>query len=127
VTDLLLDAGVLVAVERGNRELSSVVRRSTDSGRFPVVPGVVVAQVWRGGARQARLAQALADVVELPVQRPECRDAGVLCGRTGTSDIVDALVVVPAGQLGRDIVTSDPADIGRLVDAAGSRSRVLAL
>lgn len=127
MTDLLLDAGALVAVERGNREVWSVVRRSTDSGRFPVVPGVVVAQVWRGGARQARLAQALAYVVELPAQPPECRDAGVLCGRTGTSDIVDALVVVLAEQLGRDIVTSDPADIGRLVDAAGSRSRVLAL
>ncbi len=127
MTDLLLDAGALVAVERGNREVWSVVRRSTDSGRFPVVPGVVVAQVWRGGARQARLAQALAYVVELPAQPQECRDAGVLCGRTGTSDIVDALVVVLAEQLGRDIVTSDPADIGRLVDAAGSRSRVLAL
>lgn len=127
MTDLLLDAGALVAVERGSREVWAAVRRSTETGRFPVVPGVVVAQVWRGGARQARLAQALGYLVELPALPQECRDAGVLCGRAGTSDIVDALVVVLADGLGRDIVTSQPEEIGRLVEAAGSGVRVLAL
>lgn len=124
---LLFDAGALVGLERDDRDAWGLLRRDLLAGMVPVVPGVVLAQVWRGGGRQARLGQALRYVRELPVQPAECRAAGVLCRQTGTADVVDALVVVLADRLHCDIVTSDPGDIGPLVAAAGSRSRVLAL
>lgn len=42
---------------------------------------------------------------------------GQLCGRAGTSDVVDAAVVLTAHALGGAVVTSDPDDIARLADA----------
>jgi hypothetical protein len=48
-----------------------------------------------------------------------CRAAGALCARTGTSDIVDALVVITALNLAAAIVTSDPGDVTHLARAAG--------
>jgi hypothetical protein len=42
-------------------------------------------------------------------------------------DVVDSVVAHTAAQLGADVVTSDPADIGRLLDAAGARSRIIGL
>lgn len=124
---LLLDAGGLIALERGDRRLWSTLTGLEREGVLAAAPGVVVAQVWRGGSSQARLSRALRLVDELPLSTSACRSAGELCGRAGTADVVDALVVVLADRLGRDIVTGDPDDIGRLVAAASSRSRVLAL
>jgi hypothetical protein len=46
------------------------------------------------------------------------RQAGVLLGRAGTGDPVDATVVAVAS-VGDRIITSDPHDIGRLVSASG--------
>ena len=40
--------------------------------------------------------------------------AGELCGRSGTSDLIDATVVVAAWRNGRTVVTSDPEDMRRL-------------
>ena len=43
--------------------------------------------------------------------------AGLLCGATGTADVVDAAVAACAW-LYDDVVTSDPDDMRRLVDPA---------
>jgi predicted nuclease of predicted toxin-antitoxin system len=43
--------------------------------------------------------------------------AGVLLGRAGLRDAVDAIVVAEASGVHTTIVTSDPDSIGRLVDA----------
>jgi len=42
------------------------------------------------------------------------RRVGEMLGRTGTTDVTDAHLVVAAASLGLDIVTGDPADIERL-------------
>jgi hypothetical protein len=47
------------------------------------------------------------------------RQAGVLCGRAGTSDVVDASVVVLAHQLRASVLTRDAGDVERLVEVAG--------
>ena len=47
------------------------------------------------------------------------RAAGVACGRAGSSDVVDATVVVTARRFGATVVTGDAADIERLVVAMG--------
>ncbi len=46
------------------------------------------------------------------------RRAGELLARAGTSDAVDATVVFTA-EPGDRILTSDPDDIGRLIEASG--------
>ena len=53
---LLLDAGGLIALERGDRRLWSTLTGLEREGVLAAAPGVVVAQVWRGGSSQARSA-----------------------------------------------------------------------
>ncbi|MHB1501012.1 MAG: PIN domain-containing protein [Candidatus Dormibacteria bacterium] len=80
------------------------------------VPAGVVAQVWRDGARQARLAHLVGstslEVASLDVA--EAQATGALCGLTRTSDIVDASVALLARRLRATVVTSDPEGIQRL-------------
>ncbi len=66
----------------------------------------VAGQVWRGGPRQARLAQALDGVDVQPLDDDLGRAAGVLLGRARQSDVIDAAVVLLAND-GDEIVTSD--------------------
>ena len=109
-----LDAGALIAIERGHRGITAMLlgaRRRPDL-RLDV-PAGVVAQVWRGGARQSRLARFLrADgVVIADLDRDTAMAVGALCGLVGTSDIVDGHVALHAGRRDLAVVTSDPDDI----------------
>jgi len=109
---LTLDAGALIAFERRDRR----VVRLLELAREIHVPAGVVGQVWRNPARQARLARFVAtdevDVRSLDVETAKA--AGHLCGATGTSDVIDASVVLLARERGAIIVTSDPSDLRRL-------------
>lgn len=116
---LILDAGAFVAAQRGNREVAVLVKRERLAGRAPATHGGVVGQVWRGGhGKQALVARLLAGVDARPLDGELGRRAGVLLGRSGNSDVVDAAVVCLAND-GDDIVTSDPDDIQGLARAAG--------
>jgi len=116
---LILDAGALVAAERGNRQVIAKVKRELDAGRTPVTHGGVVAQVWRGGSgRQAPVAQLLAGVDVTAIDDRLGRHAGMLLARTGTSDVIDASVICLALD-GDDILTSDPDHLRGLARAAG--------
>lgn len=53
------------------------------------------------------------------------RDAGVLLGRAGASDPIDATVALVT-EGGDHIVTSDPDDLRHLVDTAGIHAGVVA-
>ncbi|MBK5306741.1 MAG: PIN domain-containing protein [Frankiaceae bacterium] len=111
-----LDAGALIAVERGSRQLASLLGRARIRGTAAAVPAAVVAQVWRDGRRQSRLAQFLGSrhCEVVPLDAAAARIAGHLCAISGTSDVVDASVVVVARQRGHRVVTSDPDDLRRL-------------
>jgi len=116
---LVLDAGAFVAVERGDRDVVALVKRDRLAGRPPVTCGGVVAQVWRGGhGRQVPLARLLAGVDVAPIDDGLGRRAGMLLARSGRSDAIDAAVVCLASD-GDDILTSDPADLRGLAEAAG--------
>ncbi|CAJ59232.1 MULTISPECIES: hypothetical protein [Frankia] len=102
---------------RGGGEV--IQMRRADLGIGLRSNAVVVAQVWRDHAgRQAALARLLRAVEVCTVDERTGRDAGVLLGRAGTSDVVDATVVLLA-RPGDRILTSDPKDITRLVQAGG--------
>ncbi len=53
------DAGALVAADRGERRVWARHRALLSLREVPTTPAPVVAQVWRGGSRQALLARLL--------------------------------------------------------------------
>ncbi|WP_432034158.1 hypothetical protein [Streptomyces antibioticus] len=88
-------------------------------GRGIHVPSVVVSQARRDSRRQVRLGRLLAGCRVVPVGLETAEAAGILCGKAGTSDVVDATVVTMAASLGAIIWTSDPDGIRTLIDAQG--------
>ena len=116
---IILDAGALVAVERGDRELIALLKRERLAGRAPVTHGGVIGQVWRGGhGRQANLARLLPGVDVRPLDEALGKRVGVLLAKTGTADVVDAAVVLLADD-GDEILTSDTDDLRALAENAG--------
>ena len=113
---LVLDAGALIAIERGDRDTAAIIEVARREGRDIVVPAGVVGQVWRGGERQARLARLLnaLDVLVETLTDTGARAAGVLCGAAGTSDVIDASVVLSALRRHATVVSSDRADLALL-------------
>jgi hypothetical protein len=108
---IVLDAGALLAVERGDRDMIALIKRERQAGRAPLSHGGVIGQVWRGGhGRQANLARLLPGVDVHPLDESLGRRAGVLLGNAGSADVIDAAVVLLALD-GDDIFTSDPADL----------------
>jgi hypothetical protein len=116
---LVLDAGALVALERGDVQVVRHLKGAHTEGHTPLTHGGVIAQVWRGGDhRQVLLARALAGVEVLPLDDDLGRKAGMLLARSGTTDAIDAAVVAMAND-GDQILTSDPIDIGMLAELSG--------
>lgn len=117
----LYDAGALIAIDKNDRRMWARYQLALDDGRDIRVPAVVVGQAWRDSRRQVRLGQFLAGCHVDPVGLATSKAAGILCGRAGTSDVVDATVVVMAAATGAVIWTSDPEDIKALADESGAR------
>lgn len=114
----MLDAGALLAVERGDRDVAALLKRELLAGRVPLTHGGVVAQVWRGGSgRQAQLARLLPGVDIMPLDDALGRRTGVLLGRARASDAIDAAVIAIAAD-GDIVLSSDPADLRGLAEAA---------
>lgn len=109
---VVLDAGGLIAVERGDRRVLALLSEASQV----VVPAGVVAQIWRGAARQARTARVVnaPETVVEPLDDGTARVVGVLCGVTGTTDVVDASVALAGRRHGAVVVTSDPDDLAAL-------------
>ena len=88
------------------------------SGNRIVVPraGGCSAQAVRQPQRQARPArlfrQPTTDVI--PLDRVDATDVGRLLAASGTSDVVDAHVVICARRGRQQVVTSDPNDLRAL-------------
>lgn len=110
---LTLDTGALIAAERGERRFWAFWKEALRREVEVTVPAPVLAQVWRGG-QQARLAMMLAGCRIEEMDGALAKQTGLLCGRSGATDVVDAFVVVSAGRRRDDILTSDPKDIRRL-------------
>jgi hypothetical protein len=113
---ITLDAGALVAFERGQRRAVALVVRARERGERLCVPAGVVGQVWRDGRRQANLSRLLrsdsCDIVGLDDHG--ARAAGQLLGVAGGNDVIDATVVLCARSRGHRIATTDPDDMHRL-------------
>jgi hypothetical protein len=116
MSGVTFDAGALIAFERNDRRVVTLVARALEKKAHIAVPAGVVGQVWRDGTRQARLVRLLAsDLISVQaLDDLRARRAGQLCGVAGTSDVIDASVVLCAREHGHGVVTSDPGDLRKL-------------
>jgi len=121
---VVYDAGVLIAADRNSRHAWAAHRVRLEAGIVPAVPAPVVAQVSRSPA-QVQLRRLLRGCEVMNLTEPDAHSAGHLMGRAGTIDVVDAVVAHTAATLAADVVTSDRADISRLIAAAGAASRII--
>jgi hypothetical protein len=113
---IVLDAGAVIAFERGDARMRALVRASLEAGVRLIIPAGALGQVWRDTARQAPLHALVKGptTVVPPLDQVLAEAAGVLCGRAGTSDVVDASVVLVARRERALVVTSDVDDLRRL-------------
>ena len=112
---MILDAGFLISVDRGERAAQEFLTAALIHKTPLTTTHPVVAQVWRDGARQARLAKFLRSVVVLPFDDGPV--VGSLLARPGTSDVVDAHLVVVAIRRSEPILTGDVHDLESLTAA----------
>ena len=114
---MILDAGLLISIDRGTDSARQFVEAARRAREALHTTHPVVAQAWRGGSRQVRLAKFLKSVELHPFE--DGKVVGELLGRTGALDVVDAHLVLLAKRLGHDILTGDPFDLAALVAALG--------
>lgn len=96
---VVLDAGAFIALERGSSPVRALVLLADRGHVALATSAAVVAQIWRGGNRQARLARLLASdlVTELALDSEASRRIGVLAAAApGARDVVDGHIAVIA-------------------------------
>lgn len=115
------DTGALIAAERNDRRMWALHAGFLAEEVVPVVPAPVLAEAWRGGARQASLARLLAmcDVEEMSVQ--QAQNVGVLAGKARHDDIVDVTVVEGAVRRGDAVITANRSHIEKISAATGKK------
>lgn len=123
---VVYDAAVLVAADRNERRAWAEHKARLEFGVIPLVPAPVVAQVSRS-PQQAQLRRFLAGCAVVPLAEAEAHEAGRLLGLTRTSDVVDAVVATTAVRRRATILTSDPDQMKRLVQATGRQVAVVAI
>lgn len=113
---VVLDAGALIAFDRADARMRALLRQAIASGARIIVPAGVLAQAWRNPARQVLIRALLRGPTTSvsPLDQVLAEAAGVLCGRTGTADVIDASVVLTARRERAVVVTSDVDDLRRL-------------
>jgi hypothetical protein len=124
VAAVVFDTGALIAIDRGDRRVGALLHVAARDQVDVVTSCACVSEAWRDPGRQARLARALAGVIERSLDPAAARASGVLLGRARASDIADAAVALLAGS-SDTIVTSDPSHITVLVDVLRTGARVL--
>ncbi len=124
--NLVLDAGALIAIDRDDRQVAGLIELGRRAAAGLVTTAPVIGQVWRNGARQARLVRALPMIDVRPVGLDDAKSAGDLLRHTSSSDVVDALVALVALP-GDQVLTSDPRDLKRLVRARKVDTTIVAV
>jgi len=118
------DTGALTAADSGERRMWARHRALLGRREVPTVPAPVLAQSWRGSARQVQLARLLVGCDIEALDAGQARSVGALAARAASTDIVDACVVEGAVRRGDLIVTSDPDDLRSIASAAGQQIEI---
>jgi hypothetical protein len=118
------DTGALVAADRGERRMWARHRTLLQRREVPTVPAPVLAQGWRGGARQALLARLLVGCEIEALDDTQARLVGTLAASAGDSDVVDVTVVEGALRRNDLVISSDADDLRSIASAIGCRLEV---
>jgi hypothetical protein len=123
---VILDTGAVLAWASGNSHVRQTIALAVGIAIPIIVPIPVLAQLIRGGPRDAPINLVLKSIHDHGAMTPQlARQAGVLLGRTRTIDVVDTFVVAEALRiLPTLILTSDPRDIRLLVQSDPSHPHV---
>jgi len=115
VAGLTLDAGALIAYERGAFEARRILTAAFRQGVTTTIPAVVLAEVWRGDVKDAPVARLLKWCRVEPLDESRARAAGALRRNIAGAGAVDACVAFGVRERGDAIATSDPEDMRRLL------------
>jgi predicted nucleic acid-binding protein len=107
-----LDTGALIALERGEKRMRTLLLASLDDGRTVTVPAVVLAEWWRGRSRR-RLRMLDALDIE-PTTATISKSAGEAIAAVAGATMADAIVMASAALRGDAVFTSDVEDLQRL-------------
>lgn len=119
---LTLDAGALIAYERADGLIREILAIAFARGIVPTVPAVVIAEVWRGDSKDARVARLLKACSVEALEDRTARDAGALRREVTGASAIDACVARGVHRRGDALATSDPDDMRRLL---GARATIL--
>jgi hypothetical protein len=119
VKGVTYDTGALLAAERNDRRMWALHAGFLAEEAVPTVPAPVLAQAWRGGAKQASLSRLLAPCEVEAMSEAQARAVGRLASQSRHDDVVDLTVVEGALRRHDAIVTSDPRDLHSIVVAVG--------
>jgi len=123
---LVLDTGVLIALERGDPRVRGHLASAARRGYLVVVPVLVVMEALEHTRSPARLNQILATLdAELPLLPDIAHQVAGLKARAKVESDADAVVVLEALAVpGSAILTGDPEDIHALLGVFGSGGHV---
>lgn len=109
---VVLDAGAFIAVERRQPVAVRLFDRLFEAHTPLVTSAGVVAQVWRtGSGKQVPLSLLLRRTHVVDLTGAVARTLGRMMALTGTTDPVDAHVVLLARERGWPALTSDAGDL----------------
>jgi hypothetical protein len=118
------DTAALVAADRGERRMWARHRGLLGLREVPTAPAAVVAQAWRGGSRQARLARLLVGCDIESLDDHQARQVGQLLAKASLADVVDGCVTEGALRRRDLVISSDPDDLRPLAGAINRRLEV---
>lgn len=115
-----LDAGAMIALDRNDRRVISLLARAAATGGEVTIPAGALAQAMRRPDRQVRLSRLIRQPATrvIPLDRVDAVKVGRLLASSGTADVIDAHVVLCASRAGQPIATTDPGDLAQLDPAA---------
>lgn len=114
---MILDAGVFVSVDRDEERARVFLTAAKRTGEPLHTSEAVVAQVWRHGARQARLAAVLKGVEVHALD--DGRAVGALLAGSAGSDVAAAHVVFLGAALSQRVLTGELGDLEIIATAMG--------
>lgn len=113
MSPIVLAAGALIAVDRGDRSMLARLKAPQDAGT-----GLRTSAGARPGSRAC-----FKRLMSAPSMKPRVALRGSCSDGAGASTAEDAVLVLVA-EPGDVILTNDTEEVGRLVDAAGARVTV---
>jgi hypothetical protein len=123
---LVLDAGALIALEKGDQSTAGLLEAALNLALPIVVPASVLAQVWRGGPSAAPLQRVLAAGIVDALDEERAKEVGLRLGLRRVADIANAHVVCCAIDLQATAITSDESDL-RALRAAGEQLALISV